>query len=149
MAPSRVQWYSKLHHLVCSVCFLPCDVRVRPPSCSVVPQSYTLSRLVSVFCFFICYWPHTRHPSKRETKKILPLRQEYIHVLCIGILSLQLCVRTSLHWTQFCVNCTRRLYMYRMKGAEAELRSSSLQCHVVFLFFFQAPARPLIFSTMS
>ena len=70
-APSRVQWYSKLHPLVFSVCFLPCGVRVRPPLVFSGTQKLHPLVLSVFFSFFSCR-PHTRGPSKRETKKVCP-----------------------------------------------------------------------------
>ena len=77
-APSRVQWYSKLHPLVISVCFFPCGVRVRPPLVFSGTQKLTLSCSGCFFSFLFSCRPHTRAPSKRETKQNKPfLRPRY------------------------------------------------------------------------
>ena len=48
-APSRVQWYSKLHTLVFNVCFCRVTCVYGPLTCSVVPKNYTLSCSVRFF----------------------------------------------------------------------------------------------------
>ena len=54
-----------------SVCSLPRGVRVKPLSCSVVPQNCTLSCSVCCFCFFCCR-PHTRPRVSEKQKKASP-----------------------------------------------------------------------------
>ena len=53
--------------------FLPCGVRVRPPLVfSVTQKLHPLVLSVFFFVFFFFRRPHTRGPSKRETKKKVP-----------------------------------------------------------------------------
>ena len=85
-APSSVQWYSKLHTLVFSMCFLPCGVRVRPLPCSVVHQNCTLSCSVCFFSPFFSYQPHTR-PRVSEKQKKPPVRSILSQLFSVSKLS--------------------------------------------------------------
>ena len=72
-APSRIQWYSKLHPLVFSVCILPCGVRIRHPL--VFSGTQKLHALVlSVFFFRVFFLPaaYTRPEYARNKKKRVP-----------------------------------------------------------------------------
>ena len=69
-APSRVQWYSKLHPLVFSVFFAVWRACKAPSSVKWYPKLHTLVFSVCL-CFFLLPAAYTT-PSKRETKKASP-----------------------------------------------------------------------------
>ena len=79
-APSRVQWYSKLHTLMFSVCFAVWRACKDPSRVQWYPKT-ALSRVQCVFVpFFLLPVAYTT-PSKRETKNIFPLETLYKNIL--------------------------------------------------------------------
>ena len=95
-APSRVQCV-----------FLPCGVRVRPPSRVQWDPKTAFSRVHCVFLFFIFLLPAAyTTPSKRETKKKPPL---IVHVpTFVSCVPFYMNVYTSLVYLYTVWSCTSR-----------------------------------------